>query len=252
MPEIWLAKIDSSAPLKKACLLGCGVTTGIGAVDNTAKVQPGDTVAVFGLGGIGLACILGAKQADASRINGIDINPAKFELARSMEATGGLNSADHSEPTQEVIVDMPDGGVDFSFECIGNVDVMRAALECAHKGWGESIVIGVAGAGQHITTRPFQLLIGRVWRGSAFGEVRGRTELPGMVNEVIEGKLNLDPFITHQLRLEKINEAFDLMRHGKSTRSVINFKSQRRLRPRATAWRTRARTGRQPASSAPF
>jgi S-(hydroxymethyl)glutathione dehydrogenase/alcohol dehydrogenase len=223
VPEISLAKIDTAAPLEKVCLLGCGVTTGIGAVHNTAKVQAGDTVAVFGLGGIGLACLLGAKQAGASRIIAIDINSSKFELAKSMGATDCVNPTDYSDPIQDVIVDLTDGGVDFSFECIGNVDVMRAALECCHKGWGESIIIGVAGAGQHITTRPFQLVTGRVWRGSAFGGVRGRTELPGMVNDVIEGKLNLDPFITHQLPLERINEAFDLMHEGKSIRTIINF-----------------------------
>lgn len=223
VPEISLAKIADDAPLEKVCLLGCGVTTGIGAVHNTAKVRPGDTVAVFGLGGIGLAVIMGAKQAGASRIIGIDINPDKFELAKSLGATDTVNSKDHDKPVQEVIVEMTDGGVDYSFECIGNVDVMRAALECAHKGWGESIIIGVAGAGQEIATRPFQLVTGRVWRGSAFGGVRGRTQLPGMVRQSMNGELPLEPFITHTLPLERINEAFDLMHEGKSIRTVIHF-----------------------------
>jgi S-(hydroxymethyl)glutathione dehydrogenase/alcohol dehydrogenase len=225
VPEISLAKVREDAPLEKVCLLGCGVTTGIGAVHNTAKVQEGDTVAVFGLGGIGLAVIQGAVQAGASRIIGVDINPDKFELARSMGATDLVNPKDHEQPIQEVIVEMTDGGVDFSFECIGNVDVMRSALECCHKGWGESVIIGVAGAGQHITTRPFQLVTGRVWRGSAFGGVRGRTELPGMVDQAMTGEIQLDPFITHNLPLEQINEAFDLMHEGKSIRTVIHFQT---------------------------
>lgn len=223
LPEISVAKIRKDAPLEKACLLGCGVTTGIGAVHNTAKVQEGDTVAVFGLGGIGLAVIQGAVQAKAGRIIGVDINPAKFELAQQMGATDVVNPTDHDAPIQNVIVEMTDGGVDFSFECIGNVDVMRSALECCHKGWGESVIIGVAGAGQHITTRPFQLVTGRVWRGTAFGGVRGRTELPGMVDQAMNGEIALDPYITHTLPLERINEAFDLMHEGKSIRTVIHF-----------------------------
>ncbi len=223
VPEISLAKINQTAPLEKVCLLGCGVTTGIGAVHNTAKVQAGDTVAVFGLGGIGLAVIMGAKQAGASRIVAVDINPDKFKLAKELGATDVVNPKDHDAPIQDVIVDLTDGGVDFSFECIGNVDVMRSALECCHKGWGESIIIGVAGAGQHITTRPFQLVTGRVWRGSAFGGVRGRTELPGMVEDSMSGGLDLDPFITHTMPLEDINKAFDLMHEGKSIRTVIHF-----------------------------
>ena len=221
--EISLAKIDPVAPLEKMCLLGCGVTTGIGAVHNTAKVQAGDTVAVFGLGGIGLAVIQGARQAKAGRIIRIDVNPGKFELARQMGATDCVNPRDHERPIQEVIVELTDGGVDFSFECIGNVDVMRAALECCHKGWGESVIIGVAGAGQEIRTRPFQLVTGRVWRGSAFGGVRGRTELPGMVQQAMRGEIELDPFITHTLPLDRINEAFDLMHAGESIRTVIHF-----------------------------
>jgi S-(hydroxymethyl)glutathione dehydrogenase/alcohol dehydrogenase len=221
--EVSVAKVNPEAPLEKVCLLGCGVTTGIGAVHNTAKVKEGDTVAIFGLGGIGLAAIQGAVQAKAGRIIAIDTNPGKFELARSMGATDCINPKDHTKPIQEVIVEMTDGGVDFSFECIGNVDVMRAALECCHKGWGESIIIGVAGAGQEIKTRPFQLVTGRVWRGSAFGGVKGRTQLPGMVEQAMKGYIKLDPFITHTMPLEKINEAFDLMHEGKSIRTVIHF-----------------------------
>ena len=221
--EVSLAKIHDNAPLEKVCLLGCGVTTGIGAVHNTAKVKAGDSVAVFGLGGIGLAVVVGAKQANAGRIVAVDTNPGKFELAKQLGATDCINPKDHSKPIQEVIVELTDGGVDFSFECIGNVDVMRAALECCHKGWGESVIIGVAGAGQEIKTRPFELVTGRVWRGTAFGGVRGRTELPGMVEQAMSGELDLDPFITHTLPLEKINEAFDLMHEGKSIRTVIHF-----------------------------
>ena len=223
VPEISLAKIDTQAPLDKVCLLGCGVTTGIGAVHNTAKVEAGATVAVFGLGGIGLAVIQGAVQAKASRIIAVDINPDKFALAREMGATDCVNPKDHDQPIQDVIVAMTDGGVDYSFECIGNVDVMRAALECCHKGWGESIIIGVAGAGKEIRTRPFQLVTGRVWRGSAFGGVKGRSQLPGMVQQAMRGEIRLDPFITHRLPLEQINEAFDLMHEGKSIRTVIYF-----------------------------
>jgi S-(hydroxymethyl)glutathione dehydrogenase / alcohol dehydrogenase len=223
VPEISLAKIDPQAPLEKVCLLGCGVTTGIGAVHNTAKVEPGATVAVFGLGGIGLAVIQGAVQAKAGRILAIDTNPAKFELAREMGATDCVNPKDYDKPIQEVIVEMTDGGVDYSFECIGNVDVMRAALECCHKGWGESIIIGVAGAGKEIRTRPFQLVTGRVWRGSAFGGVKGRSQLPDMVQQAMRGEIRLDPFITHTLPLDRINEAFDLMHEGKSIRTVIHF-----------------------------
>ncbi|HEY5782719.1 MAG TPA: S-(hydroxymethyl)glutathione dehydrogenase/class III alcohol dehydrogenase, partial [Lysobacter sp.] len=201
--EVSLAKINPQAPLEKVCLLGCGVTTGIGATRNAAKVKEGDSVAVFGLGGIGLAVIQGARQAKAGRILAIDTNPGKFELARQMGATDCVNPKDHAKPIQEVIVEMTDGGVDYSFECIGNVDVMRAALECCHKGWGESVIIGVAGAGQEIRTRPFQLVTGRVWRGTAFGGVKGRTQLPGMVEQAMTGEIQLDPFITHNLPLEQ-------------------------------------------------
>ncbi len=222
--EISVAKINPAAPLDKVCLLGCGITTGIGAVLNTAKVQAGSTVAVFGLGGIGLSVIQGAVMANAERIIGIDTNPPKFELARQLGATDVINPKDHADtPIQNVIVEMTDGGVDYSFECIGNVEVMRAALECCHKGWGESTIIGVAGAGQEISTRPFQLVTGRVWRGSAFGGVKGRSQLPAMVEQAMRGDIKLDPFITHRLPLEKINEAFDLMHEGKSIRSVIEY-----------------------------
>jgi S-(hydroxymethyl)glutathione dehydrogenase / alcohol dehydrogenase len=221
--EVSLAKINPAADHQKVCLLGCGVTTGLGAVHNTAKVKAGDTVAVFGLGGIGLAVVQGAVQAKAARIIGIDTNPGKFALAKLMGATDCINPTEHERPIQEVIVELTDGGVDFSFECIGNVNVMRAALECCHKGWGESIIIGVAGAGQEIATRPFQLVTGRVWRGSAFGGVKGRTQLPGMVEQAMSGEINLDPFVTHTMGLEKINDAFDLMHDGKSIRTVIHF-----------------------------
>ena len=223
LPEISLAKIPKDAPLEKVCLLGCGVTTGIGAVLNTAKVEEGATVAVFGLGGIGLAAIIGAKMAKASRIIAIDINPGKFAIAKELGATDCINPKDFTKPIQEVIVDLTDGGVDYSFECVGNVNLMRAALECCHKGWGESTIIGVAGAGQEISTRPFQLVTGRVWRGSAFGGVKGRTELPGYVAKAQTGEIPLDTFITHTMPLEEINSAFDLMHEGKSIRTVIHF-----------------------------
>lgn len=223
LPEISVAKINSAAPLEKVCLLGCGITTGVGAVLNTAKVEPGSTVAIFGLGGIGLSCIQGAVMAKASRIIGIDINPDKFEFAKQLGCTDVVNPKDHSAPIQEVIVEMTKGGVDYSFECIGNVGIMRAALECCHKGWGESVIIGVAGAGQEISTRPFQLVTGRVWRGSAFGGVKGRSELPGYVDRYMAGELKVDEFITFTMGLDKINEAFDLMHDGKAIRSVIHY-----------------------------
>ncbi|MDX7841264.1 S-(hydroxymethyl)glutathione dehydrogenase/class III alcohol dehydrogenase [Aeromonas caviae] len=223
LPEISIAKVDPAAPLEEVCLLGCGVTTGIGAVMNTAKVKEGESVAIFGLGGIGLSAIIGARLAKAGRIIAIDINESKFELARKLGATDCINPNDFDKPIQEVIVEMTDGGVDFSFECIGNVKVMRAALECCHKGWGESVIIGVAGAGQEISTRPFQLVTGRVWRGSAFGGVRGRSELPSYVQRYMQGEFKLDDFITHTMPLEQINEAFDLMHEGKSIRTVIHY-----------------------------
>ncbi|KXO13862.1 S-(hydroxymethyl)glutathione dehydrogenase [Moritella sp. JT01] len=223
LPEISLAKVNKEAPLEEICLLGCGVTTGMGAVLNTAKVQEGDTVAVFGLGGIGLSAIIGAQMAKAGRIIAIDINESKFELARQLGATDCINPKNYDKPIQDVIVELTDGGVDYSFECIGNVDVMRSALECCHKGWGESIVIGVAGAGKEISTRPFQLVTGRVWRGSAFGGVKGRSELPEIVERYMAGDFKLNDFITHTMSLEDINESFELMHKGESIRTVIHF-----------------------------
>jgi S-(hydroxymethyl)glutathione dehydrogenase / alcohol dehydrogenase len=223
LPEIAVAKVSAEAPLEKVCLLGCGITTGIGAVLNTAKVEPGATVAVFGLGGVGLSAIQGATMAKASRIIAVDINPSKFELARQMGATDTVNPKDHDAPIQQVIVDLTDGGVDYSFECVGNVGLMRAALECCHKGWGQSVIVGVAGAGQEICTRPFQLVTGRVWRGTAFGGCKGRTQLPGMVDQYMNGEIRVDEFITHTMPLEDINRAFDLMHEGKSIRSVVHF-----------------------------
>jgi S-(hydroxymethyl)glutathione dehydrogenase/alcohol dehydrogenase len=223
LPEISVAKISKEAPLEKVCLLGCGITTGIGAVVNTAKVQPGSTVAIFGLGGVGLSCIQGAVMAKAGRIIAVDINPDKETMARQLGATDFVNPKNYDKPIQEVIVDMTDGGVDYSFEAIGNVKLMRAALECCHKGWGESTIIGVAGAGQEICTRPFQLVTGRVWRGSAFGGVKGRSQLPGLVEQYMNGKIKVDEMITHTMGLEDINRAFDLMHDGASIRSVVHF-----------------------------
>jgi len=223
VPEISLAKINKNAPLDKVCLLGCGITTGIGAVLNTAKVEAGSTVAVFGMGGIGLSVVQGAVMAKAKRIIAIDINPDKFEFAKQLGATDCVNPKDYDVPIQQVIVDMTNGGVDYSFECVGSVELMRAALECCHKGWGESVIIGVAGAGEEIATRPFQLVTGRVWRGTAFGGVKGRSELPGYVDQYLKGDLEVDMFVTHTMGLDKINDAFDLMHHGKSIRSVILF-----------------------------
>jgi len=223
MPEISVAKINPQAPLDKVCLLGCGITTGIGAVLNTAKVEAGASVAVFGLGGIGLSVVQGAVMAGASRILAVDLNDDKFEMARMLGATDFVNPSKYDRPIQEVIVDLTDGGVDYSFECIGNTNVMRAALECCHKGWGESVIIGVAGSGQEISTRPFQLVTGRVWRGTAFGGVRGRSELPGYVDNYMAGKINIDDMVTHTMGLEDINKAFDLMHSGESIRSVVIF-----------------------------
>ena len=223
LPEISLAKIDPAAPLDKVCLLGCGITTGIGAVLNTAKVTPGSSVAVFGLGGIGMSVIQGAVMAKAGRIIAVDTNPEKFVMAKQLGATDFVNPKDYDRPIQQVIVDLTDGGVDYSFECIGNVNVMRSALECCHKGWGESIIIGVAGAGQEIATRPFQLVTGRVWRGSAFGGVKGRSQLPGYVDRYMCGEIKIDEMVSAEMPLEKINEAFDLMHEGKVIRSVIRY-----------------------------
>nr|WP_319024691.1 S-(hydroxymethyl)glutathione dehydrogenase/class III alcohol dehydrogenase [Microbulbifer hainanensis] len=223
LPEISLAKVNKTAPLEEICLLGCGVTTGMGAVMNTAKVEEGATVAIFGLGGIGLSAVIGANMAKAGRIIAIDINESKFELARQLGATDCINPAKYDRPIQEVIVELTDGGVDYSFECIGNVNVMRSALECCHKGWGESVIIGVAGAGQEISTRPFQLVTGRVWKGTAFGGVKGRSELPEYVERYLNGEFKLNDFITHTMGLDEINEAFELMHRGESIRSVIHF-----------------------------
>lgn len=223
VPEISLAKIDENAPLEKVCLLGCGVTTGIGAVLNTAKVEKGANVAVFGMGGIGLAVIQGAKMAGANKIIAIDVNNAKFDLAKKFGATDCVNPNEIDGTIVENIVKLTDGGADYSFECVGNVKLMRQALECCHKGWGESIIIGVAGAGEEISTRPFQLVTGRVWKGSAFGGVKGRTELPGYVDRYMKGEINIDDMVTFTMPLEKINDAFKLMKEGKSIRSVVTF-----------------------------
>lgn len=226
LPEISLAKVNKAAPLEEVCLLGCGVTTGMGAVLNTAKVEKGDNVAIFGLGGIGLSAIIGAKMAGANKIIGVDINESKFELAKQLGATDCINPKNFDKPIQDVIVEMTDGGVEYSFECIGNVDVMRSALECCHKGWGESVIVGVAGAGKEISTRPFQLVTGRVWRGTAFGGVKGRSQLPAIVEQYMAGEFKLSDFITHTMPLEDINKAFDLMHSGESIRSVIHFDHQ--------------------------
>lgn len=225
LPEIALAKINKAAPLEKVCLLGCGVTTGIGAVLNTAKVTPGSTVAVFGLGGIGLSVVQGAVMAKASRIIAIDVNESKFELAKQLGATECVNPKKLDGKLVDYLVNATDGGVDYSFECVGNVELMRQALECCHKGWGISTIIGVAGAGQEITTRPFQLVTGRVWKGTAFGGVKGRSELPGIVDQFMNGDVQIDPYITHELPFEQINEAFALMKAGKSIRTVLRFPS---------------------------
>jgi len=225
LPEISLAKVSKAAPLESVCLLGCGITTGIGAVLYTARVEPGSTVAVFGLGGVGLSVIQGAVMAQAERILAIDVNPDKEEMARQLGATDFVNPKDYDSPIQEVIVDLTDGGVDYSFEAVGNVNLMRAALECCHKGWGESTIIGVAGAGQEIATRPFQLVTGRVWRGSAFGGVKGRSQLPGMVEQYMAGEIKVDEMITHTMGLDEINRAFDLMHEGESIRSVIHYQA---------------------------
>lgn len=240
VPEIALAKINPKAPLEKVCLLGCGVTTGIGAVLKTAKVEAGSNVAVFGLGGIGLSVIQGAKMAQAGKIIAIDINPDKFLLAKKFGATHCLNpNVSHCEGDEnpedrleqrfleknivDRIIELTDGGVDYSFECVGNVKLMRQALECCHKGWGESIIIGVAAGGEEISTRPFQLVTGRVWRGSAFGGVKGRTELPNFVDKYMSNEINLDDMISYTMPLEDINKAFELMKAGKSIRSVVLY-----------------------------
>jgi S-(hydroxymethyl)glutathione dehydrogenase/alcohol dehydrogenase len=223
LPQIAIAKINQAAPLEKVCLLGCGITTGIGAVLNTAKAEPGSTVVVFGLGGIGLSVIQGAVMAKAGRIVCVDINEDKFEMARMLGATDFLNPKNYDQPIQDVIVDLTDGGADYSFECVGNVNLMRSALECCHKGWGESVIIGVAGAGQEISTRPFQLVTGRVWRGTAFGGVKGRTQLPGYVDRYMSGRIKIDEMVSYTFPLDRINEAFDRMHDGTAIRSIINL-----------------------------
>jgi len=223
LPEISIAKISTEAPLNKVCLLGCGITTGYGAALNTAKVEPGSNVAVFGLGAVGLAAVMGSVEAKAGRIIGIDINQDKFPLAMKMGCTECINPKEFSKPIQEVLIEKTDGGVDFSFECIGNVETMRAALESCHKGWGVSTIIGVAPAGQEIKTRPFQLVTGRVWKGTAFGGFKGRSQLPGLVDKYMHGKLKVDDFISCEYSLDQINKAFDDMHAGKSIRSVIVY-----------------------------
>ena len=221
LPEIAVAKIRKDAPFDKVCYVGCGVTTGLGAVMNTAKVEPGSHVAVFGLGGIGLNVVQGARIAGADRIIGVDLNPGKRALAEQFGMTDFINPKD-GDPVA-AIIDLTDGGVDYSFECIGNVEVMRQALECCHKGWGESVIIGVAGAGQEISTRPFQLVTGRVWRGTAFGGAKGRTDVPRIVDWYMDGKINIDDLITHTLPLADINQGFDLMHKGESIRAVVVY-----------------------------
>jgi S-(hydroxymethyl)glutathione dehydrogenase/alcohol dehydrogenase len=223
LPEIAVAKIREDAPFEKVCYIGCGVTTGIGAVINTAKVEPGSNVVVFGLGGIGLNVVQGARIAGADKIVGVDLNPGRKELAEKFGMTHFVNPSEVEGDLVPYLVDLTGGGADYSFECIGNVNVMRQALECAHRGWGESIIIGVAGAGQEISTRPFQLVTGRSWRGTAFGGARGRTDVPKIVDWYMEGKIDIDPLITHTMPLEDINDAFDLMHKGESIRSVVNF-----------------------------
>ena len=222
LPEIAVAKVREDAPFDKICYVGCGVTTGIGAVAFTMKVEPGATVAVFGLGGIGLNVIQGAKLVGARRIIGVDINPSKKELATQFGMTDFVNPKEVDDVVDHLI-QMTGGGVDYSFECIGNVNLMRQALECCHKGWGQSCIIGVAGAGQEISTRPFQLVTGRSWRGTAFGGARGRTDVPMIVDWYMEGKIHIDEMITHTMPLTEINTAFDLMHEGKSIRSVVTF-----------------------------
>jgi S-(hydroxymethyl)glutathione dehydrogenase/alcohol dehydrogenase len=223
LPEIALAKIREDAPFDKVCYIGCGVTTGIGAVINTAKVEPGSNVVIFGLGGIGLNVIQGARLAGADMIVGVDLNPARKALGEKFGMTHFVNPKDLDGDIVAHLVELTKGGADYSFECIGNVNTMRQALECAHKGWGESIIIGVAGAGQEISTRPFQLVTGRSWRGSAFGGARGRTDVPQIVDWYMDGKINIDDLITHTMPLEDINKGFDLMHEGKSIRSVVIY-----------------------------
>jgi S-(hydroxymethyl)glutathione dehydrogenase / alcohol dehydrogenase len=235
LPEIAVAKIREDAPFEKVCYIGCGVTTGIGAVINTAKVEPGANVVIFGLGGIGLNVVQGARMAGADKIIGVDLNPAREALARKFGLTHFVNPKEVKGDLVPYLVDLTGGGADYSFECIGNVDVMRQALECCHRGWGVSVIIGVAGSGQEIKTRPFQLVTGRVWKGTAFGGARGRTDVPRIVDWYMEGKINIDDLITHVLPLDRINEGFDLMHEGKSIRSVVTYDGARAHRPAAVA-----------------
>jgi S-(hydroxymethyl)glutathione dehydrogenase/alcohol dehydrogenase len=223
LPEIALAKIRPDAPFDKVCYIGCGVTTGVGAVINTARVEPGANVVVFGLGGIGLNVVQGARLAGADKIVGVDINPAREALARKFGMTHFVNPKELKGDVVPHLVEMTGGGADYSFECVGNVELMRQALECCHRGWGVSVIIGVAGSGQEIRTRPFQLVTGRVWKGTAFGGARGRTDVPKIVDWYMEGKLDIDSLITHRLALQDINRAFDLMHSGESIRSVVVF-----------------------------
>ena len=223
LPEIALAKIRKDAPFDKVCYIGCGVTTGIGAVINTAKVEPGARVVVFGLGGIGLNVVQGARMAGAEMIVGVDLNPARRAMAERFGMTHFVNPAEVEGDLVPYLVDLTKGGADYSFECIGNVKVMRQALECCHRGWGQSIVIGVAGAGQEIATRPFQLVTGRVWKGTAFGGARGRTDVPRIVDWYMDGRINIDDLITHTLPFERINEGFELLRKGESIRTVLTY-----------------------------
>jgi S-(hydroxymethyl)glutathione dehydrogenase/alcohol dehydrogenase len=224
LPEIALAKVREDAPFEKICYIGCGVTTGIGAVIYTAKVWPGANVVVFGLGGIGLNVIQGARMVGADKIVGVDLNPSKRAMAERFGMTDFINPDEVGrDKVVQAIVDVTNGGADFSFECIGNVHTMRQALECCHRGWGESIIIGVAASGQEISTRPFQLVTGRVWKGSAFGGARGRTDVPTIVDWYMEGKINIDDLITHTMPLDEINTAFDLMHEGRSIRSVVVY-----------------------------
>ena len=223
LPEIAVAKIREDAPFDKVCYIGCGVTTGIGAVINTAKVEAGANVVVFGLGGIGLNVIQGARLVGANKIIGVDLNPRRRALAEKFGMTHFVNPKEVEGDLVPYLVSLTDGGADYSFECVGNVELMRQALECCHRGWGESIIIGVAGAGQEIRTRPFQLVTGRIWKGTAFGGARGRTDVPKIVDWYMEGKINIDDLITHRLPIEQINEAFELMHRGESIRSVVVF-----------------------------
>lgn len=221
--DISLAKINSDAPLEKVCLLGCGIPTGYGAALNTAKVEPGSTCAIWGLGAVGLAVVFGCKTAGASRIIGIDVNPAKFEQAKKFGCTEVINPKDYNKPMQEVLIELTDGGLDYTFDCVGNVHTMRTALESCHKGWGTSVIVGIAAAGEEISTRPFQLVTGRVWKGTAFGGWKSKESVPKLVDEYMSKKLLLDEFITHNFPFEKINETFDLMHSGQCLRAVLKY-----------------------------